>query len=241
MKRLYEKFFYIPKHGKIRESVMLARVTTTVIISLMCLAAMGFTAYAYFSYNVISPSNVIQSAKFETALAVEVMPNSGARSGEVPTVNTSEGKHTVSLSPDALYKITLSRSKDCTAETGYLIITANGCDGRYHTQQLGADGDKTTQEISFFISVDNATTVVFEERWGTSSYYYDYKENGDTNTLYVSEGETVAIAVPPSGENPLSEKTQTDMNTPNAESDSPETENNSAVSSSEPSAEDIPS
>ena len=33
MRKLYNEFFYIPKYGKIREKVMLARVAMTVVMS----------------------------------------------------------------------------------------------------------------------------------------------------------------------------------------------------------------
>lgn len=238
MKKFYEKFFYIPKHGKIRESVMLARVATTVIISLMCLAAMGLTAYAYFSCNVTSGSNIIHSAKFTTSLSVEAVPSGGARSVEAPTVNTVEGKHTVSLAPDALYKITLSRAADCSAGTGYIFVSADGCQDNYHTQQLGADGDETTQEISFLMSVSNAATVTFEERWGTSSYYADYKQNGDTNELYITQNESIVLSVAvPSGGNVLSETIQTEVNTQETDPPDPEAEDNQTAPDTETSPE----
>ncbi len=234
MKKFYEKFFYIPKHGKIRESVMLARITTTVIISLMCLAAMGLTAYAYFSCNVTSASNRIHSAKFETALSVEAMPTNGEESIEAPTVNTAEGKHTVSLSPHALYKFTLNRTENCTADTGYLIVTATDCDSVYHTQQLGVDGEEMTQEISFYISVSSAASVTFEERWGTSSYYYDYKENGDTNELYITANEAVALDItPPANGNTLSENTQTEVNEQDADSPDSDSETEDSLTAPE--------
>ena len=54
MRKLYNEFFYIPKHGKVREKVMLTRLTMTITIVIMCLAAMSITAYAYFSYNITS-------------------------------------------------------------------------------------------------------------------------------------------------------------------------------------------
>lgn len=70
MRKLYNEFFYIPKHGKVREKVMLTRIAMTVTIVIMCLAAMSITAYAYFSYNITSASNTIQAANFEAQITV---------------------------------------------------------------------------------------------------------------------------------------------------------------------------
>ena len=72
MRKFYNEFFYIPKHGKIREKVMLTRIAMTVTIVIMCLAAMSITAYAYFSYNITSASNKIQAANFETNVNIQI-------------------------------------------------------------------------------------------------------------------------------------------------------------------------
>ena len=65
MKKLYNEFFYIPKYGKVKEKVMLMRTALTVVIMVVCLFAMSFTAYAYFSHNVTSGSNIIKAAYFD--------------------------------------------------------------------------------------------------------------------------------------------------------------------------------
>ena len=54
MRKIYEEFFHVPKHGKIRENVILSRITLAVFIIVACLAAMSISAYAYFSHNVTS-------------------------------------------------------------------------------------------------------------------------------------------------------------------------------------------
>lgn len=70
MKELYNEFFHIPKHGKVREKVMLMRTAITVVIMIVCLAAMSITAYAYFSYNVTSGSNTIKAANFDALITI---------------------------------------------------------------------------------------------------------------------------------------------------------------------------
>ena len=77
MRELYNEFFYIPKHGKIREKVMLTRIVSTIAIVIMCLAAMSITAYAYFSYNITSGSNTIKAASFYTDVTVQITDADG--------------------------------------------------------------------------------------------------------------------------------------------------------------------
>jgi len=72
VRKLYNEFFYIPKHGKVREKVMLARMASMIAIVIMCLAAMSITAYAYFSYNITSGSNIIKAANFEANVSITI-------------------------------------------------------------------------------------------------------------------------------------------------------------------------
>lgn len=177
MRKIYNEFFYISKHGKIREKVMLARVVTTAIIMIACLAAMSFTAYAYFSYNVTSGSNIIQAANFEADVSIKITD----ANGEAVTVNKVDSKtHAAVLEAGKTYYVTLVENKNSTATTGFCIITAEGCADIYHTQQLGTDaaaeGGKT-ETITFNIKASAKTTVTFLSHWGTSSSYVKDEEN----------------------------------------------------------------
>ena len=204
MRKLYNEFFYIPKFGKIREKVMLAHVTLTVIIMIGCLAAMSLTAYAYFSYNVTSGTNVISSARFEADVSVRITDENG----ETVPVNQADSKtHTAVLSAGTTYYVTLKESGNSTAKTGFCIVTAAGCSDTYHTQQLGEDetvvGGKT-DSITFSLEVTADTTVKFLSHWGTSSCYDAYSK-GEGNRLYITSGKPISMkitktaAVVPSG------------------------------------------
>ena len=189
MRKLYNEFFYIPKFGKIREKVMLAHVTLTVIIMIVCLAAMSLTAYAYFSYNVTSGTNVISSARFEADVSVRITNENG----ETVPVNQADSKtHTAVLSAGTTYYMTLKESGNSTAKTGFCIVTTAGCSDTYHTQQLGEDetvvGGKT-DSITFRLEVTADTTVKFLSHWGTSSCYDAYSK-GEGNRLYITSDKT---------------------------------------------------
>lgn len=188
MKKLYQEFFYIPKHGKIREKVILARATLTVAVILLCLGAMSISAYACFSYNIASVAGTIRSAKFEAKVQVQI----SNANGEVLPVSTAGGKHTARLQGGKTYAVTLEHTEKSTAKTGFVILTAENCTGRYHTQQLGKDGNGSTHTLSFQITPSLDTTVTFLSHWGTSSYYGYSQED---NELYICSGETVALLI----------------------------------------------
>ena len=71
MKKLFEAFFAIPKDGKVPEKVMLTRAALSVIVIVVCLAAMGITAYAYFSHSLFSGQNTIQAAGFSVNVTIQ--------------------------------------------------------------------------------------------------------------------------------------------------------------------------
>lgn len=211
MRKLYNEFFYIPKHGKVREKVMLTRIAMTVTIVIMCLAAMSITAYAYFSYNITSGSNIIKSASFYTDVTVQITAEDGT-AGDTITTNTSDHKsHSAELSANKTYTITVKHNDRSTAQTGFVIVTAEGCETRYHTQQLGRDGNGNTYTITFKLTPGANTIVTFRSHWGTSSFYSDFKEIGENDERYIIDGDAVKLivgGVAPSAENGASGETE---------------------------------
>lgn len=211
MRKLYNEFFYIPKYGKIREKVMLARVAMTVVIMVVCLAAMSITAYAYFSHNVTSGSNTIKAASFYTDVTVQITAEDGTVV-ETITTNTSDHKsHCAELLANKTYTITVKHNDRSTAQTGFVIVTAEGCETRYHTQQLGRDGNGNTYTITFKLTPGANTIVTFRSHWGTSSFYSDFKEIGENDERYIIDGEEIKLivgGVAPSAENGASGETE---------------------------------
>ena len=195
MRKLYNEFFYIPKYGKIREKVMLARVAMTVVIMVVCLATMSITAYAYFSHNVTSGSNTIKAASFYTDVTVQITDADG-NAVETITTNTSDHKsHSATLNANTTYTITVQHNARSTAQTGFVIITADKCETKYHTQQLGRDGNGNTYTITFKLTPGANTVVTFRSHWGTSSFYADFKEIGENDERYIINDDDVKLII----------------------------------------------
>ncbi len=186
MKKLYTRFFHIPKHEKIGEKVMLTRVATTIATIVVCLIAMSLTAYAYFSCDVTSGSNVIKAAKFDAQITItdesdnRVEPS--AKEGKISTFAfTVPGNYTVTLSP----------KEDNTAQTGFCVVYVG--EDTYHTQQIGVDAlanNQKRESVSFTLQVKGAETVKIESHWGTSSHY-DYTDND----FYIIESNPLKVIV----------------------------------------------
>ncbi len=188
MKNLYQEFFYIPKHGKIREKAIIFRAGLTVLVMLFCLAAMGISAYAYFSCNVSSGMNSVKSAAFDVNITVQIKDETG----NFVSVVKNGHLHTVDLDAGIDYYVTLTHSESSTVKTGFIVISAENCEHSYHTQQIGKNADDTTEKISFYINVDYDTSVTMRSHWGTSSYY----ANRDVdNELYILNGEKISLLI----------------------------------------------
>ena len=187
MRKLYREFFYVPKHGKVGEKVMATRIFTTAAVIVLCLIAMGTTAYAYFSYNLASANNKIQSANFGVDVDIQVTDGEGASVEVTPGLGNA---HIADLKAGTEYLVTLTPAQTGRATTGFVIVTAEGFSARYHTQQLGKNGEENTESLSFNLIVGADAQVTFQAHWGTSSYYGYENDNAEK---YITQGETVRI------------------------------------------------
>ena len=179
MRKLFNEFFYIPQHGKVREKVMLTRIAMTVTIVIMCLAAMSITAYAYFSYNITSGSNIIKAANFDANVSITIKDSSNdpvtvTKDGKVQTANLDAGKYTIELTKGT-----------STADTGFCVISIG--DKTYYTDQIGVDvkKDLTDATVKFDLWLSSPTKLEVLSHWGTS-VYYGYGDDGRTEIFIVS-------------------------------------------------------
>lgn len=188
MREFYYKYFHIPKHGKIKDNVMLIRTAATAVMMVICLAGMSFTAYAYFSHNVTSVSNRIQTANFAAVVSVSVTE------GETRTLvepQKTRPAYTLELESGKTYSVTVSYGES-TASTGFCVITAKNCPKTYHTQQLWKNptpSEGKLNSVTFLLTVNKKTTVEILSYWGTSS------RNENNDEWYICDGETVNINV----------------------------------------------
>lgn len=199
MRKLYNEFFYIPKHGKIREKVMLTRVVTVVATTVMCLVAMSIIAYAYFSCDVTSNFNTIKSATFEVNVQVQITDSEGNvvdNSQITPIISDYKNFKLEGLAVGKYYSVTIATIEQNTAKTGFAVVTADNCDKTYYTQQLFKDVNAEsgqTNSVSFKLMVTDESNVYISTHWGTSSYYDDYKNKGDQEELYITQGEEIIL------------------------------------------------
>lgn len=180
MLRLCKSFHYKPKYANDADSIMLKHLASTVTVVLICLAAISFSAYAYFSHSVTSSTNTIKASSFSSSIAIKKSNGDTITEGKIQSYLFEPGKYIVTINAD-----------DSTTGTGYCVIQVAGT--KYYTQQLGKDmnapGQKRTQ-INFMLDVEADTTIEIESRWGTSSFY---STEGTNNEFYIKNSDPMQV------------------------------------------------
>ena len=197
MRKLYNEFFYVSEGENVRDKVILTRVVVMVTTVIVCLAAMSFSAYAYFSYNITSDSQIVKAARFEADVLIHITDDYG-EALVVDTTTNDHQTHKVVLEAGKVYTVTIMPTENSTAKTGFMVVTAKGCGETYHTQQLGVDTGKSsgmTGSVTFRLMVTDQSEVCLLAHWGTSSYYDRYKNTADEEGLYITEGEEIKMIV----------------------------------------------
>ena len=182
MIRLCKSLFYKPKFGSDADSIILKHLFSTVTIVLVCLAAISLSAYAFFSHSVTSGFNTIQASNFSTTVTIKASDNTIITQGKIQ-------KHTFA---PGIYSVTITRDSGANG-TGFCMVRI-GEKSTYYTQQLGRDLNAPGQErteITFALDVKATTTVAFESRWGTTSYYSSTAES----EFYIKNSDPMQVIV----------------------------------------------
>ena len=192
MRTFLHDLFYIPHHanGKMCEKAFMARMAVSVLSIVLCLSAIGITAYAWFSSDVTSDAITIVSATYDLQWTITVSDENGTRK----SANTGIKLATNAEAPKT-YEIHIEKSGLSTASTGFCVIEVyynadDVVDEIYHTVQIGKDNNTLSgerNELDFRLTLLRAARLVFRPHWGTSSLY------GSSGDYYIQENETVEI------------------------------------------------
>ena len=166
MKAFYDKFYRVYDDKKISDTVIIFRIIVTVIIILSCLAVMTFAGYAYYEYDLMIKVNTIQSATFEVNVTVADNENNPV---EMEKRNGYYIPKSEYLTKDKEYTVTISRTENSSAETGYCRVRLfkGNNESIFYTIQL--DADTPTQEVTFTVNPSEDFKFQITPNWGTSS------------------------------------------------------------------------
>lgn len=162
MKKRFGKYHEYSNEEKMDEKTFLVRISAPIIAIFVCILSIGFTAYAYFSYDIASQGNDVQAASYD--LDVSVMPPEQAIS---TVADTDRDTYSVTPVETSIYTFTLKTTENTTASTGYckIIIKVNDEVKMVYTRQI-AKGDSLTVNV---LNIPAGATVefTFTPEWGT--------------------------------------------------------------------------
>ena len=186
MREIFCDEFDERKQNKVHEKVLYRRIAFTVVCVLAYLFAMGVTAYAFFTTDVTSSSNIIKAATY--AMDCKIAPKDGSEPFEAYSISL-DGQEDFPKK----YEISIGIDKqNNTASTGFcvveVLINGNTKPIVYHTAQIWNENSKAdgkSQSLTFTLTLNEAATVTFTPHWGTSSHYAEYQKSGNDGELYI--------------------------------------------------------
>lgn len=159
--------FYVPKHGRVSEKVMMNRITITVVCILVYLVSMSLTAYAYFAHSATTAVMIMGAASYNLDITppdgmttsdndIYVLKNETTEKEEFPfLLSRVKGEHAASL---GFCKIKVKTDVNTVEQPDDVQL--------FYTVPIGiflSDGTEVTQdELTVFISVPAGQQAVVQ-------------------------------------------------------------------------------
>lgn len=166
MKKLYNEYVRVPSNKKMAHKVFFTNIGISVVAICICLAAMSFTAYAYFTSSITSGNNTIVAGNYDTTVSTtNVM---AARDGSYRLTNTT--------SADITYEFTITG--EGTTSVGYckVLVQYNETDAGvvYYTNPIATPNqtDSTIPNqrvLKIVVPAGVNAKVTITSEWGSYS------------------------------------------------------------------------
>lgn len=168
-----------------REKELLARMAGTIVVIVVCLAAMGFSAFAYFSHSISSGMNVIQSAHFDVVVTLVDVRDVTERvtaddTGELNADEGGEAEENVG-GPNGADTEAVGGSTSGTSGMVLKGNSLNNCEDKVYTFQIKASGDAQTGYCKIVIKKDGSEQVYYT----TQLYLYPDGDKGQKSDLTI--------------------------------------------------------
>ncbi len=168
-----------------REKELLLRMTGTIVTIVLCLAAMGFSAFAYFSHSISSGINVIQAAHFDVVVTLVDVRDVTERvtADDTGELNANEGGE-AEENPGESNGTDTEAVGGSTSGTNGMAFTGNRldrCEAKVYTFKIEASGDAQTGYCKIVIGKDGAEQVYYT----TQLYQQPDESKGQTSNLTI--------------------------------------------------------
>lgn len=181
MKKLYQRFFYVPKHAEVSARVFKTRTALSVLTILTCCVMFCSATFAWFTSAQSAGIEAITTAIYSLDITVDGVSIGTCDSAGSVTYTcplAADDKHTVTITPTG------------TAETGYCVI--NGGDKTNSTEQINAGESFTLTVIAAKDEV-----ITFSANWGTYQGGISVQALGYEGCGTVGDGGCIKISSTP--------------------------------------------
>ena len=149
---------------KLTDKVFSQSLLVSILSILLCVVALCSITYAWFTTNVSSGENVIESSRF--ALDIKVIDKNDS---PIDVIDNDDGTYRCTFESVGVYTVVLKMTDDTTASKGYCEITINSTDKK-QTEPISKDTSVGIDPFIFTIEITRENTViVFEPKWGISA------------------------------------------------------------------------
>lgn len=169
MNKIFNKYLYIPKNGKISENVFKTRMLLSFLTMLFCLVLLASTTYAYFTATAASTGNQIVAGNF--SIKIECRSDNNLIDPE----GANKNKYSLDV---GTYIFTLKPNG--TAFNGFALV--NMGDTQYITAAIG-------NELVFEVRAGKRMDLTFTPHWGNSADY----QNLDADDILAASGSLIYI------------------------------------------------
>ena len=158
------KKIFSTKDKKLTDKTFSQSMLISIISILLCVVALCSVTYAWFTTNVSSGENVIESSRF--ALDITVYDENDAT---IDVIDNADETYRCTFESVGVYTVVLKMSDDTTASKGYCEITINSTEKK-QTTPISKDTTIGVDPFTFKIEITEANTViVFKPKWGMSA------------------------------------------------------------------------
>ena len=157
------KDMFSPKGEKLTEKAFSHSLLVSVISILMCVVALCSITYAWFTTNVSSGENVIESSRFSLDISVF------NANGDLNVTENPDGTYSCTFEAAGTYTVILQLTDDTTATKGYCEFIINSTEKK-QTESISRDATFGVEKFTVTVEIasDN-TVIVFSPKWGISA------------------------------------------------------------------------
>lgn len=150
MDKIYQRFFYIPKHAEVPDRVFRTRTALSVLTLLTCCVIFCSATFAWFTSSRGAGIAPITAASYAVSVTADGQ-GLGMCDSRMPV------SYTCPLTADDTHTIVLTYAG--TAETGYCVINAGG--RTYSTVQINSG-----ESITLTVKAAAGEVITFSANWG---------------------------------------------------------------------------